>query len=123
MFRLGLVSAAPPFLGLVAIAPAATAAPYHTNIATVCSASANARVVKVRVRADGTRNPKGTATIRISNGGDVVRTTPVSFSGGDFRRKVLGNPLRKGRHTVTVKANPRSDTYKNCSQSFGVRVR
>jgi hypothetical protein len=122
-FVLGLVSASLLSAGLVATAPAATAAPYPNTIATFCSASASAKAVKVRVRADGNRTPKGTATIRISKGGDVVRSTSVDFNGGDYSRKVLSHRLRKGRYTVTVKANPTNDAFKNCSHSFGVRVR
>jgi hypothetical protein len=119
----GLVSAALLSAGLVATAPAATAAPYPNTIATHCSASASAKAVKVRVRADGNRTPKGTATIRISKGGDVVRRTSVAFNGGDFSRKAISPKLRKGRYAVTVKANPSNDAFKNCSRSFDVRVR
>ena len=122
-FLLGLASASLLSAGLVATAPAATAAPYPNSIATFCSANANAKAVNVRVRADGNRTPRGTATIRISKGGDVVRSTSVDFNGGDYSRKVLGKRLGKGRYTVTVKANPSNDAFRNCSNSFGVRVR
>jgi hypothetical protein len=122
-FLLGLVSASLLSASLVAAAPAATAAPYPNSIATFCSANGNAKVVNVRVRADGNREPRGTASIRISKGGDVVRSTSVDFNGGDYSRKVLAHRLGKGRYTVTVKANPSNDAYKNCSASFRVRVR
>ena len=121
-FLLGLVSASVLSAGLVATAPAATAAPYPNSIATFCSAGANAKAVSVRVRADGNRAPRGTATIKITKRGDVVRRTSVSFNGGDASRKAIAK-LRKGRYTVTVKANPSNDAYKNCSESFRVRVR
>jgi hypothetical protein len=122
-FLLGLVSASVLSAGLVATAPAATAAPYPNSIATFCSASGNAKAVKVRVRADVNRAPSGTATIKITKRGDVVRRTSVRFNGGDASRKVLASKLGKGRYTVTVKANPSNDAYKNCSKSFRVRVR
>lgn len=121
-FLLGLVSASVLSAGLVATAPAATAAPYPNSIATFCSAGANAKAVSVRVRADGNRAPRGTATIKITKRGDVVRRTSVTFNGGDASRKAIAK-LRKGRYTVTVKANPTNDAFKNCSKSFRVRVR
>ena len=122
-FLLGLVSASVLSAGLVATAPAATAAPYPNSIATFCSAGANAKAVSVRVRADGNRAPRGTATIKVIKRGDVVRKTTVRFNGGDASRKAFGSKLRKGRYTVTVKANPTNDAFKNCSKSFRVRVR
>jgi hypothetical protein len=121
-FLLGLVSASVLSAGLVATAPAATAAPYPNSIATSCSASGNAKAVSVRVRADVNRAPSGTASIKITKRGDVVRKTSVRFNGGDASRKAIAK-LRKGRYTVTVKANPSNDAYKNCSKSFRVRVR
>ena len=121
-FLLGLVSASVLSAGLVATAPAATAAPYPNSIATFCSASGNAKAVSVRVRADVNRAPSGTASIKITKRGDVVRKTSVRFNGGDASRKAIAK-LRKGRYTVTVKANPSNDAYKNCSKSFRVRVR
>ena len=119
---LGLVSATVLSAGLVTVAPAANAVDYPNTIATFCSASANAKAVNVRVRADVNRQPRGIASIRISRGGDVVRSTSVAFDGGDYSRKAIAK-LRKGSYTVTVKANPSNDAYKNCSRSFAVRVR
>ena len=121
-FLLGLVSASVLSAGLVATAPAATAAPYPNSIATFCAASGNAKAVSVRVRADVNRAPSGTASIKITKRGDVVRKTSVRFNGGDASRKAIAK-LRKGRYTVTVKANPTNDAFKNCSKSFRVRVR
>ena len=121
-FLLGLVSASLLSAGLVAAAPAATAARYPHSIATFCSAKGDANEVSVRVRADGNRDPKGTASIRVSKGGDVVRARSVHFDNGNFSRERMPK-LRKGLYTVTVNANPSNDAFKNCSRSFNMRVR
>jgi hypothetical protein len=121
-FLLGLATASLLSAGLVAAAPAATAAPYPNSISTFCSANGDRNEVNVRVRADGNRDPRGTATIRISKGGDVVRTRSVDFDGGNFSRERMPK-LPKGRYTVTVQANPSNDAFKNCSRSFDMRVR
>lgn len=120
---LGLVSAAVLSTGLVSVAPAATAAPYPNSIATYCAANGNARVVNVRVRAGANRAPKGVAVIKVRKSGHVVRTASVGFDGGDYSHKRLAHRLRRGTYTVSVKANPTNDAYKNCSHSFKVRVR
>jgi hypothetical protein len=122
-FLLGLVSASLLSAGLVAAAPAATAAPYPNTIDTSCSADGNRNFVKVRVRADGNREPRGEATIRIAKGDDVVRKMSVNFNGGDYSRTDISPRLGKGRYTVTVKANPSNDAFRNCSDSFRLRVR
>lgn len=131
-FLAGPMAALMMAAGVVAVSNTpAVAAPYPGTVDTYCHAHEVGRTfdnegvkVYLNVSIDGNGHPSGRAIFLFDKRHSNKSYKFTDGYGGGHQKFRLGE-LRRGKYDVTVKfhSRPRDSVYKNCSDSFTMRVR